>query len=95
MLREVLLDATVVQFSYFLRKHHVHSTGKEIKLRSSSHPQRKFSHTGVGVNEGIIETVVKVEKNEGWVRICMLEDEEEGSSSSERFYKQNDVQDGS
>lgn len=39
------------------------------------------------MNEGIIEIVVKVEKNEGWVRICMLEDEEEGSLFSERFYK--------
>lgn len=44
MFTESFLDSAVVQVSYFLREHYVHSTGKEIKLRSSSCPQRTFRH---------------------------------------------------
>lgn len=73
MFTESFLDSAVVQVSYFLREHYVHSTGKEIKLRSSSHPQRTFRHIGVGVSEGVTETLVKVEQNKGAVWVHMLE----------------------
>lgn len=70
----MLLDPLVVQFTYGLRAHRVHSTEKETEVRPSPCPPRTLSHTGVGVGEVVAETHGKVEKNKGGVRMHMLED---------------------
>lgn len=59
---------------YVLRERHVHSTGKETEVRPSPRPPRTLSHTGVGADEGVMETHGKVEKNKGGVLMHMLED---------------------
>lgn len=81
--------------SYFLREHHVHSTGKEIKLRPKFLSSKNFHASRVGVNEGVTETI-KAEQNKAGVRMHMLEAKRrKGPHLVRDFYKQNDVQDGS